>query len=668
MLDNLLPNDLLPQILSGVISAMMVALLALVLKIGLHKPLLRKVKARNICNRKRSSVGVLVCEFEGDASGRLAKMVKRNIQLNYVGPTPGKSPIKVISFPLCLPAIHDEVEANKFNERTARKWLLSAKCDIIIWGERVDDSNISVIKVLGKNHEAPPRKVDLKLDSSDLNNHVADAITIEVINEQTKILENPESVNLVLLKSVAEKSSQLVRFDLPGFTVETSIRIRRSLIPLLEELCRRSPGTSEWDDALTNSLKLIELSGNHIDKFEFLEIAVNFASCLRRRAWAGVDSDLLRKGIEICEDAYGKLRKEYSNSDLFMQLDIEILFLRATFQRDFSERKSPLDTTRALNYIKTCSTGQVRQLCISYLLSVNPLDYLKIKNVTAIKPGWLTATWNRFSCAELPDDLRATVLESLVEEQFSAATVKDDEKIYEDLVTWYFLHEQTSNDLTHLFWAATFAQSTAAILRRCSLAFFRNRFQKNDILTTLSALGDKLSSDAVHFQDCHYLEIYALRGVAASRACIAAINGELTYFSMADSAYSRLQNIIETKFPHQRRDLLIERSASLNNWAARQSDMTKVDAAIKLLNSVEADADAFGCYVLAFSHNVKARLLLSTVSSQKPNEFENFARKEANLALSLCKKAKTFSSSHNANTTKNITEMKDLALETLRML
>ncbi|MCZ7450218.1 hypothetical protein O8B93_21770 [Agrobacterium rhizogenes] len=630
-----------PELIVGVLSTIVAGLLAVLVKSGTYKPVICRFKAKRLKARKGEGICVLVCEFEGDTRGRLSKIVRSNITTNYAAdPTANIAPINVVSFPLSLAAVGDDEEGDDRNKAVARRWLNEASCDVIIWGERLDETNHSIIKIMGKSTEAAHlRELKLQVGAGEINNVIAEAVTREVLDEQTNAFTSPEPLSLDYLRLIAKKSSLLLSSDLAGFTNETAKAIRVSLNRLLTEICLRSSRISDWDDALANAEKLSALYCEKQELRQFGEAASIFASHFRRRAWAGIDLLEIRNGLATIERAAQSLQGRPEHRDLLDHIAVEIEFIKATHNRDANEADCEVDALSVFRIFKSTTKARTKRLCIAFLASFDPLDLLKSEGISQIQVGFLRRSWGLLECAQLPPDLRSSVFESLVEEQVSIASTSINVSLYEDVMVWILEMEPACTEIARLFWAIAFADTASLILKRFGISFFDERFPKLNVAGRLTAVSGELFAGASSYAQAPYLQLYFLGRAGSASSGLGSLTGDDMHFSMADSAYATQELILKQRFPKRLQQALFERCSSLNTWSLRASDRAKADLSISLLESVDAAAERFGCYLLGFAHMARAYITMHNAADNPTILQRQSALAEARVALSFCKKA-----------------------------
>ncbi|HZG29218.1 MAG TPA: hypothetical protein VE079_12225 [Ensifer sp.] len=655
-------NEIISSVVVSAFSALAVGSISKAVRHGTYKPMLCKFKAMKVKSRKLRSFSVLVCEFEGDNKGRLSRVIRASLATNYPVEPDRPHSLLVVKFPLSLPALGEDEEDEKRNERKARHWLREADCDVIVWGERLNESGLSIIKTIGnKNSQSQLIELTPSVKSDAFYSVVAEAITREVIEAQTEAFERPESIALDQLRRIAQRQRQLLASNLAGFTVGTAQRVRGSLDVLLTEMSVRTSSVADWDAALDNSRRWLLESNEFGDMRAVCNAAVRFGDHLRRRAWAGMDLRELQSDVDLLKSAMVSIRGSGLSDNCVDNIFVNINFLNAIRNRDYKGEPKEIDAPGCLEIYNTATDGGLRLLCAAFLISYDPFLILR-GSLSKIKKGWIEKVWCTFDCESMPSDLQASVLDSLVEEQFSAATDSADKILYEDLISFLLRHEASGRNCLRLFWLTTFAEATSITARRFGYSFFFERFPSLDIFGVLGAASGELFALSATFERALYLQCSALRVAGSAAAGCGSFTGAVMDFRSADTAYLRLQNLTAQHFPWRLQNVVFERCSSLNTWSRRHRDLDTVERSLSLLADVGANANSFGCYLLAFAHATKAAIFLERQA------FE-LAEIEARTSLSLCAKARSLPNERGrhgievlAKTSKEVRELLDSTL------
>jgi hypothetical protein len=214
-------------------------------------------------------------------------------------------PFEVMEFPLALPADEGTKAYDKGIE-TAKRWLEKTNGDILIWGKRVNEDSVGIVRLIGKDRKKgiiEARRINFDKRANDFDDALANAIAYEAAQLTQTTLSEPGLFPLNALRKVSDKLQKLSRADAPAISSEWRHQMADEHWRLTQEIARRTESPEECADFETIARTEIARLDPVQRPRRFAEVSLRISLLARKRNWIDPNPQELDEALSLLETA-----------------------------------------------------------------------------------------------------------------------------------------------------------------------------------------------------------------------------------------------------------------------------------------------------------------------------------------------------------------------------
>ncbi|MBM3529318.1 MAG: hypothetical protein FJX62_14605 [Alphaproteobacteria bacterium] len=242
---------------------------------------------------------------------------------------PTTRPFYVMTFPLPLPS-GDETKTHDYAIERAKYWLEQTGGDILVWGQRIKNDSIGIIRLVGtdlKTGLIEVRRIDFDKRAKDFDGALAGAIAFEAARLTQVALSEPETVSVDELRHLSVKLKRLAHTDAPALSNSWRRRIDTEYWRLSAEIVRQTSSSEERQALETEARSRLRIAEHARDPIQFSEAAVNVAILIRKSNWADPNPEQLSEARSLLERAI-KTFEDHQQTTMAAEVAMELLQIR----------------------------------------------------------------------------------------------------------------------------------------------------------------------------------------------------------------------------------------------------------------------------------------------------------------------------------------------------
>lgn len=632
-----------PEISAGVLGTVYAAIImaAVAVLYRQWKSIYRCLKARRIKKYKGLSFGVLVCDFQGDKSGNISRLVRNDLtSLNFESQQNWK-PFKVEHFPLSLSSLNDGAE--RVSLEKAKRWLRKTEYDVIIWGEYIEETKQTVVKVMGAHSGAThPVEVRALVNPKQFSEIMAEAVGRDVVELAWRAYSEPSKVPVTVLREISKKIERLLASDMSWFSIEEAKRVRFAINNLETQICSQSASFEDWRRAEMNARHLVALFDRDIDRGEWIDAVHDYSKHALRKASVGLDTQLLRDAVGLMETAAKNIQPAAGQASKAKYLLACRKWLSAYQDRDTCGTYQAQSFDIAFKEFQQATTEEGKGLLFVYVASIYPEQFSQKVGLGIIKRGWFQKMWDYTVSMQVDDYLGGLVFFELADAVARSENASVRHRVAEDA----FLHIKNlmsvqSNKGSFVFKQMRLSYILLAnrLMDAAGLTVFVDHLATPDIVRVLNLHSEDIYAELTSGKnERDYYNIRAER-LALLKVTLASVTNELIYYRQAEDLFASFSNELEKFNSERKKDVINQRCSALNNWGVKARDISLLDRSYRIL-MLHGFPSGYMHYLIAYIHYAKANILKANAFGNETDAMKLSYRDLMQSALQQCESAK----------------------------